>query len=528
MYNLGMKNIVKNKVKDVLEKYKCNLLLTLIIFILFLVCGYSKTNTNYKLYINDVQVNLVYELKAKDTEQYIHIDDLTEIFGKYVYDDKISGKVIITTYNKLTKINKSDVNYTIKDAGNVYFNLNKIADILGMRVITTNGKIYILDNETLDGVITKNRTELWDNIDNNVIDFLSKDFKVKVVINKSLLDESERKAYVQVTKGENIYYGWVLKQNIQYEYFEKNEQVIHKKVVLVKADNQLTSSADAKKIDMVAINMYRLSGVNTLTKLQYTNNVPSEIKVLATINNGQKSANYDADIVTNMLNSQSNREKIIEQIISGIKDLAGVNLDFSNFKASDKNNYTQFIKELAAVLHENNKMLTINVPSTKYIDIEQIIKFADYVILQPYFVRTLSSKTSGPISSVKYVEEYVQQIATSGIDVNKLVLELPAYTILWTERQGTVINAEQYNMQTMQEYLTSNNIKSKLDNASGQNYINYTKGITTYKMWLEDEYSMIQKTQIASKYNLAGVSIYKNGMEEKNIYNSILKHMKNI
>ena len=119
----------------------------------------------------------------------------------------------------------------------------------------------------------------------------------------------------------------------------------------------------------------------------------------------------------------------------------------------------------------------------------------------------------------------MQQVISKAIDSAKVILEMPAYTILWTERRGTVINAEQYNMKTSQAYLKENNIESKLDKVSGQNYINYTKGITTYKMWLEDEYSITQKTNIANSYNLAGVSIYRSGMEQKEIYSSVSKYL---
>ena len=59
------------------------------------------------------------------------------------------------------------------------------------------------------------------------------------------------------------------------------------------------------------------------------------------------------------------------------------------------------------------------------------------------------------------------------------------------------------------------------DNSSKQNHMIYTKGITTYKMWLEDEYSIIEKTKLASKYNLVGISLYKSGMEQDSIYGKI-------
>ena len=74
-------------------------------------------------------------------------------------------------------------------------------------------------------------------------------------------------------------------------------------------------NTDLSKVNIVALNMYRLSGVNSLTELDYTNNIPNGVDVLATINNGHTSSNYDADILTSMLNSEENRNKIIEQIV---------------------------------------------------------------------------------------------------------------------------------------------------------------------------------------------------------------------
>ena len=82
-------------------------------------------------------------------------------------------------------------------------------------------------------------------------------------------------------------------------------------------------------------------------------------------------------------------------------------------------------------------------------------------------------------------------------------------------------------MNLSREYIKQNNIQTSQDKNSSQNYISYTKGITTYKMWLEDEYSIEQKLNLVNKYGLAGVSVYKSGMELDGIYNVILDKLKN-
>lgn len=526
MYNLDMKNIVKNNVIEKIKMYKYNTLLTLIIFILFLLFGYSNSNIDYKVYMNEAEVNFAYGIYTYNNEQYIHIDDLTNVFKDNIYNDKVSGKLIITTYNNLKKIETNDVEYVIKVGNNKYCSLKRFMSELGYNIVVSNEKIYILNGEYVEGEILKNRTEVYDKTTGAILCLLEQGGKVNIYVDSNVKEQVGNTVNVEVVKNKKTYYGYVLKKNVQYEYEATDVQRSNQKIVLVKAESRLEQNTDAAYIDMVAINMYRLSGVNTLTKLDYTNNVPQTVEVLATINNGHKSSNYDPDIVTRMLNSQSNRELVIQQVVNIVQDLDGVNLEFSNFKTSDKENYTQFIKELAATLHRLNKKLVVSVPSAQYIDVEEVAKIADYVVLQQYFARTLASKTSGPISSIIYVENILKDIVSQGVDTNKIILEIPAYTILWTERKGTVINAEQYTMKTMKSYLIENDIQSKLDSASGQNYINYTKGITTYKMWLEDEYSIIEKTKLAKSYNLAGVSIYKSGMEEKTIYSSISNNLK--
>ena len=523
MYNLGMKNIVKNKVKSLLDKYVYNILLTSIIFILFWVLGYSKTTLDFRLYINDEQVTTANGIYTINNEQYIHIDDLTNIFKDNVYDDKISGKIIITTYNNLIKLNKTDKQYVIRENENIYFNLKEIMEYIGNDVAYAKDKIYVLPKDYIEGTTKNNRVELYDKQTGNVIGYISKGQQVKVYIDINLKDDYKKIISVEANIQGKTHYGYMLKSNVAYEYITQQETGNNKKIVLVKVEDKLSTNTSKEKIDVFAVNMYRLSSVTTLTKLQNIDSTLNPKQIIATINNGQKAANYDQDIVTGMLSSEANREQLIKQIVEATKKLAGVNLDFGNLRVTDKEKYTQFVKELAAMLHKNGKMLVVNIPSTQYIDYEQIANASDYIIMQPYYARTTSSKTSGPISSIKYVEECINDVLTKNINVNKVIVEVPAYTILWTERRGTVINAEIYNMKAMLEYVKQNKLETKLEQASGQNYINFAKGITTYKMWLEDEYSVVKKSELINKYNLAGLAIYKSGMEEKDIYTSISK-----
>ncbi len=514
-----MKKVIKSKVIDVLRKYKYYIFLTLIIFILFSVSKYSSVGKEYELYINDIKVTANNDIYTYNEEVYLHIDDLTHIFSDNIYYEKLSGKLIITTYDKVHKYAVYGSEYIIENNNAKYCNIQHFMTELEYNVIENKNKIYIVSGQNVEGTVLKNRTEIYDKTNNNVICHLEKDSIVNVYNSENNLNKDKMLTVEAIVDGTK-YYGYVLSKNIEYQKPQQKAEKNNNKVIIVKAEEKLATN-DLSNVDMVAISLYRLSGERNLVKLDNTYNIPKNKKVLVTINNGQKSSNYDKNIISRMLGSEANRNEIVVQIMELVKLYEGINLDFSNFKVTDKENYTQFIKELAASLHAINKILVVNVPSIQYIDCEQVAKVVDYLVIQPYNERTQASKISGPISSIKYVEDWIQNIINEKVDSNKIILEVPAYTILWTERNGTVINAEQYTMKTMLEYLKANNIQMSRDNSSKQNHMIYTKGITTYKMWLEDEYSIIEKTKLASKYNLVGISLYKSGMEQDFIYGKI-------
>lgn len=462
-----------------------------------------------------------------ENEQYIHIDDLLTIFKDSIYHDKISGKIIITTYDRVKKIDKTDGTYTVKNNENIFFSLNKVMLELGKEIAVFDDKIHVFDGNYIEAKVKNNKTELYDKQSGEVVCFFNKEDDIRILINQDISQTDVKIVDVFCVNGSNSYVGCVLKDNLDYEYVSKENVEEKGKIVLVKADKKIMPNTNTDVIDIVAMDMYRLSGVKTLTKLDSESNIPKDVKLFATVNNGQSSSNYDPDITTGMLNSEMNREDIIHQLVDNIQKLDGICVNFGNLKTSDKQQFMQFIKELAAVLHANKKSIIVNVSNIQYIDIKKVSQVVDYIVIQPYFARTISSKTSGPISAINYVENTIKDIINKQVESSKIILEIPCFSILWTERKGTVINAERYNMHTALDYMNANKIDASIDKVSGQNYINYTKGITTYKMWLEDEYSVSQKTKLAVKYNLAGVSIYKSGMELKKIYNGIATILKN-
>lgn len=519
-----MSGNLKEKLMKIKDKYLNVVVLIFVISILFLITNYSQSNKDYTLFLDGKEVDVEHGIYDVDEEQYIHVDDLTKLFEENIYYDKLSGKLIITTDKGLSSISKDNID-VVNNSGNIYYNVKEIASRMKLDFFRNCCEIYLSSFEEINGEVLVNRSELFNITSKHTEKVLAKGDKVKILVNENLLNENAKIVNIVFEESNNQYYGYILKTNIKYEYEHENQsEGVKEKITLVKARKKLYSSTDISKVDIVAINMLRLSGVDKIVELDYVMPVLEEdIQKYAIINNGQTSANYDSDIISQMFNSSVNREKVINNIFKFVKDkkLNGVVVDFSHFKTVDEQLYVQFIKELAAKLHSNNKKIIVNIFNVQSSHTKTICDIADYIIVKLYGEKSIASKVSGPTASVNYVENIINKIFESKIDVEKTILEISTTSVLWTERKGTVINAEEYDMKAASEYIKLNNIDLLRDEKIGQNYINYTKGITTYRMWLEDDYSIKLKTELIKKHNFAGISIYESGNEEEKIYSVI-------
>lgn len=549
-----MEKILERVKKVLVKKYSYTLVLILVIFILLGVVNYTSINRfsgSIKINVFGKMLELKDEVLNQNDDVYISLEDLESNFENNVYYDKISRKIIITTIDKVIKLKKDEasisVNYeevevfhpvVISYTDKLYCGIKTLADIFGKELFMLEEQklVYITENDYIKGTTNENRVELYDRYkDKQVLGMLDKNTEIEIEVDDKLVGNSKW-INVKITKGAESILTRVQKSKINYEYNSKNivgqseEKTDKDKDIVLVAGNKISTSSDVNNITAVTIDTLRLAGVSTIEEDATVNisGIKKSTKVYASVSNGYKLSNYDTNILTAMLNSEVNREKIIQQIKAYLvkNKYGGVVIDFRNFKTTDKELFTQFIKELTAIMHSENKEVFVNLPLAPYIDEVEVSKVADKIIVIAYGTRTLASKTSGTHSSVTYVKESLNTMIQNGVMVDKIILEIPTYSILWTERRGTVINAELYYMSAAKQYIKDNNLKVELDKQSNQNYISFTKGITKYKMWLEDEYSIKEKTNIAKELNISGVSIYKSGFETESIYDIIANNIK--
>lgn len=242
---------------------------------------------------------------------------------------------------------------------------------------------------------------------------------------------------------------------------------------------------------------------------------------------------FDPDLTHTFLNDSNLRIKAVKQLLSYIDmyKLDGINIDFENMYLQDKDSFTQFIRELAPLLHEKERTLSVDVTfhsmsetwSMCY-DRASLAKAADYLMVMAYDEHGGSGKTAGSTASLPWVERGIVRMLEE-VPEEKLILGIPFYTRLWTEETDSngkkSITSKAFSMGKAEEWIKERNAAILYDEKTGQNYVQVTDDNTIYKMWLEDEVSLKKRIELMRKYRLAGAGAWRRGLEKEEAWTVI-------
>ncbi len=241
---------------------------------------------------------------------------------------------------------------------------------------------------------------------------------------------------------------------------------------------------------------------------------------------------FDIEVANRILNSKEGRKESIALLVkyAEIYKLDGINVDFENVYYRDKDEFSQFVRELSFVLREQGLITSVDVTKIEptswtwsmFYDRKALGKAADYMMLMAYDQNGSWSKKSGSVAQYTWVEKSLQGVLEQ-VPNEKLFIGLPFYTRIWEEVNGRVTKSKAISMEKAQELIRENNASVIWDNQSGQYFATYHIGKTTYKIWIEDAESINLKSLLIQKYDLAGVASWRRGYETQDIW-AVLNH----
>lgn len=236
-----------------------------------------------------------------------------------------------------------------------------------------------------------------------------------------------------------------------------------------------------------------------------------------------------------VLGTTSKRQKLVKNLIAeAIRyDLDGINIDFENVKKDSGEDFIQFVRELGIMCRNNGVVLSIdNYPPaggiSAYYNRKEQAEVADYVITMLYDEHYAGSKEAGPVSSISYVTNSIQEVGEE-VPAEQMVIALPFYSRHWKEKTKggkAKLSSEACSMKGAQTVLKDSGKKATWDDATGMNYVEYTESGTVHKIWIEDAKSLELKMKAVSDANLGGVAFWKLGLEDASVWNMIEKYVK--
>ncbi|MDD3303739.1 MAG: glycosyl hydrolase family 18 protein [Clostridia bacterium] len=542
---------------EVLKRVLCSVIFLGIIFVIFFTLKIGQENRNIKeagLVVFGDNINADYKPFVDGDGIYVSVDTIKKLIDENIYYDKVATKIIVTTHDDVVKLKvgekKISKNFEYSDIQNEarlkdnapYVDINLLKELYHINVEYNEetSTISIDNTETSDIAVKYNNVNVYEKLDtkSEVLQILNQENKVTVYT------ESLKHNRWYKIKTDTGIIGYIAKNNVDVPTTNDNntgknntENTAKEKITMFwqYGSNLTTLGNKIEGVDVVSPTWYELKNSGGDINSEYSKSYFDKAKangyeIWPIITNGIDSASYTADDTSKMLNSEYTREKFIKNLVKLLKEhkVEGINMDFEAMKTDDKDLYTQLIREMAPILRKENIKLSVDMYFVAYIDRKRVGAASDYIILMGYDQRGAWSSEAGSIAEASWVEKNIESLLNdSKVPSDKIILGVPFYTRHWTVKAGLEKpTTKVYTMQDCLDFIKEYNLTPVWDQDAGQNYAEYTKGNVTYKLWMEDKDSIKRRVETVNKYNLAGITGWRKGLETSDIWNVIKENLK--
>ena len=205
-------------------------------------------------------------------------------------------------------------------------------------------------------------------------------------------------------------------------------------------------------------------------------------------------------------------------------DYDGIDIDYEALSSSDRQGFSNFIKDLAEALHRKNKKLAVNL-AAKTSDEETgwtpdaqdwsvVGQYADEVRIMAYEYSSVHSGP-GPIAPVDWVRQ-VLEYARENIPLEKIILGIPFYGHDWSG--GSAVSL------VWQEAVDLNR-EFNFDEPSQSPWFEYLDDLeTAHQVWFENSASVSAKINLAREFKIGGINFWRLGGEDPAVWSRVKEY----
>ena len=514
-----------------------------------------------KIFINDEEweKNGIYI----DGEVYVDYETVKKKLTENIYYSPNEQLVIVTTANDNIHAKADSSVYTIngeeKDFGRKIFTVKGGEVYLGLGFVSTYGKIdyAVYDNPGRAVVYSDFDTEFLTAV-------VSEDTEVRVKGDKKseiICDlKSGDKVHVKA-KGMELSKGYVgvltTDGVIGYVKEETVKDSVYEKMTTEYIETEYKSLTKEGKVNLTWHAVYTEIGKNGLNELLDKSpgvNVVSptwfrltdeEGNFSSLANKGYVEAAHDRGVEVwalisdveqeintyNLFAYTQKRRTLIDGLIKTVKEynIDGINIDFETLTAKSAPHYIQFLRELSVECRKEKIVLSVDsyvpMPFNEFYRRDIQGKVADYVVIMAYDEHYSGSAESGSVSSISWVTNAVNN-TKEVVPSNKIIIGIPFYARLWEEKRNSdgsidIVSVQSLSMETANETVSKNSATVVFNEETGQDYAQYEKNGSVYRIWLENAKSIRLKLETIKEGGCGGVASWRAGFETEDIWEVI-------
>ncbi|WP_342379911.1 glycosyltransferase [Bacillus thuringiensis] len=248
----------------------------------------------------------------------------------------------------------------------------------------------------------------------------------------------------------------------------------------------------------------------------------NEVKIMPLLTNyTEEASGPDSGLIHKLLNSSNDvKTKFINDLVKQVEknQFAGINIDFEAVPESDRENLTNFMKELTTVFHKHDLLVTQDVPANdKAFDYSALAKIIDRMIVMMYDEH-YGAGEPGPIASNKWFQHTLKEL---NIPSNKLIVAFGNYGYDW--KVNSKEPAKSLTFSEVMAMAHNSDINIQWDKMSGNPYFRYKTGDKEHTAWFLDGVTLYNQVKIAMDNNAKGFALWRLGAEDPTIW-KVLKN----
>ena len=236
--------------------------------------------------------------------------------------------------------------------------------------------------------------------------------------------------------------------------------------------------------------------------------------VLPVVSNTDVKGNWHADELASLIDNPKASSLLIEHLRDEVIQLNadGINIDFEQLSAADRDNFSEWLKRLTASFHAKNLLVCVDVPlNDDAYDYEYLGEVADAVVLMAYDQHYAGGNAGSIAGNVWFndgIEELVSQVPPA-----KLIVALGAYGYDW----NLATKEPPASLSYAEAMILASDVQADVEATGEEMNSTFTyqdDKDQRHEVWFLDAIAAWNQVTMARKLKVHGFSLWRLGMED--------------